>query len=203
MPIHQSGNNKGRLIQSQLQVEGLFRRGDPHPDYPEHLVFSCYKNGQQRWITPDALKERKTIAAKNSKNHYYSKVTDDKLTARGQLMRELKRQGISRLPVEQFKASLDHINQERGVEADQIQNNQYEVVNTSSVDYLLEEAERVKKNNQFQRLRVAAIQKAEEDLAAEIGSDNWKDLVKAGLSERTEAAEAEFMQSYNRLQLGQ
>lgn len=48
--IHQSGVSKNKLNQEVLQINGNFKKRDPHPKCPL-IVFESYKTSKQRWTT--------------------------------------------------------------------------------------------------------------------------------------------------------
>jgi hypothetical protein len=48
--IHQSGCSKNKLNQEALQINGNFKKRDPHPECPQ-IVFVHLKDGKQRWQT--------------------------------------------------------------------------------------------------------------------------------------------------------
>lgn len=204
VPIYQKGRHKGKLIQAELQVEGVFCAGDPHPVY-ETLVFAYAANGKQTWTTQSGLEARKKVNNKAASKCYYAKFPDEMLTPYGQVRREMKREGIKRVPQDEFERRMNEAKASRGAdyEPKEFRNHQYQTINTNSTEYLLAYAEqnnrRIKREAELRDALCKVARKAEADLVEEIGSDNWRDLVKAGLNERTKAAESEFLVSYNRL----
>ena len=82
-------DNRGRIKQQEIRVEGVFRRGDPHPEYDGLRLLETNPRWGQRWVTKEALKrydvkkvekDRKYYAANREKARKYYKANKDQIS---------------------------------------------------------------------------------------------------------------------------
>ena len=66
VPRWKEGRYKGKIDQKALQVLGVFKRSDPHPDY-SGLFFKQFIKNQQVWITKEKLDELFTLQREHNK----------------------------------------------------------------------------------------------------------------------------------------
>jgi hypothetical protein len=83
----------GRIKQQEIQVEGVFKRGEPHPEYEGLRLLETSTRRGQRWVTAEALKkDGVTTAAYNRK---YREANKDQLVEKDRKYYEANKEEIT------------------------------------------------------------------------------------------------------------
>jgi hypothetical protein len=97
------GGKTRPIKQTEIQAEGCFKQGDPHPLY-EGLVFRCKRKGRgQRWITKEEFESEKLKARDYEKNNKHVR----------QAYNERNAERISKKAAQYYKDNWDAKNEYR------------------------------------------------------------------------------------------
>ena len=100
-------NSRGNIKQKALQVEGVFRRRDPHPEYEGLMLLETHPRWGQRWGTAEALKkDGVTTAAYNRK---YREANKEKIAEHGRKYREENKEQIAEYNRKRYEANKEKI----------------------------------------------------------------------------------------------
>ena len=104
-------NSCGRIKQQEIQVEGVFRRGDPHPEYDGLRMFETKTRSGQRWVTTEGLERHGvTTAAYNRK---YREANKDQIAEQRRKYREENKEQIAEQNRKYYEANKDQIAEQK------------------------------------------------------------------------------------------